>query len=165
MKKKINILLAVAVLSLWGIVGYRTYNNYFKPQKSDVSGISSSGTDNTFKLMKKDTFSMALLARDPFMGSQVSESKTVAKAFYKKTEGVSKEARLVSRLPKLMPPIQYYGYIKTRESKKETAVIKIGQSLKRLKQGEAFEGIKIQKVFKDSIIVRYGETFKTYPRA
>lgn len=165
MKKNINILLAVAVLSLWGIVGYRTYNNYFKPQKSDVSGISSSGTDNTFKLMKKDTFSMALLARDPFIGSQLHGNNTVDKSFYKKKAGVPNLTRPVKSLPKLLPPIQYYGYIKTQESKKETAVVKIGQSLKRLKQGEAFEGIKIQKVFKDSIIVRYGEILKTYPRA
>jgi hypothetical protein len=165
MKKKINTILIVAVLALWGVVGYRTYKNYFLPLQNERSELSERGNTAAFRITEKDTFTMETLERDPFQGrARLVVDRKVATSSGREKDRSEFTARSVAEDIKF-PSVQYFGYIKAHESSSETALIKIGSALKRLKKDQTFGGMKIHRIFKDSVIVKYGGMLKTCRRA
>ena len=63
--------------------------------------------------------------------------------------------------PTSWPEIQYFGYIKSGNSN-ELAVIKIDGKLQRLRKGEIKQGILVNSVFRDSVIVHFNKEKRTF---
>ena len=157
MKKKLNIVLLVIVFSLWGTVIYKYVNQYFGKTES----LSFTGTNNHAikkEILKKDTFDLKSLERDPFLNkTSATVRKPVAnvKRVYGKKEN-KKEIPKVSNFP----GIHYYGYIKDIDKKHETILLSVNGSFCKLQLNQDKDGLKVTALSKDSIKVKYNKEFK-----
>lgn len=159
MKKSVNYLLFLTVLSLWGIVGYKTYKNYFQQSNQTSSNFEEVQISNPLKLTEKDTFALLPLERNPFTANEhlkLSNSNAPKKTIIKVSTRKSADNPF--------PIIQYFGYIKSTASKEEIVLIKIDGALVRIRKGESHRGIKITKIYQDSVLISYGNFKKSYPR-
>ena len=120
MKKKLNIVLLVLVLCLWGTVIYRYLNQYFiKEQVLSQSNNSITVVEN--KILPKDTFELPKINRDPFHNTTKGEIKPpLRKTIPRK---VVKEDKLKAVYKNPFPKIQYYGYIKSNGKSQETILL------------------------------------------
>ncbi len=160
MKKKINIVLILVVLGLWGTVGYKAINQYFFPKNLiDITSVTYSG--NAIKIAEKDTFELKPIARDPFL------SRSLVVTEKPKTIAVRTVHRLsLPALPKEpkytapFPTINYYGYIKSTDKKEELVLLKINSKLNKVRLNDNIDGLIVKKIFKDSIQVSYNGEIK-----
>ncbi|MDD2987147.1 hypothetical protein [Flavobacterium sp.] len=148
-KKKINIILLIIVIGLWGSVTYRFAKPYFIA--NDIGTIAKSApTYSDTKMPFKDTFEMKTIQRDPFLNRLVN-NPTVSKVKYPLKTG-SPILKKEPTVKKPVPFIEYYGYIKSGSGQgKELIMIKNNGVLFKLKLGEEREGLKVLKIFKDSV--------------
>lgn len=154
-KKKLNIILLLFVLGLWGTVIYRYVSQYL--YKQEVIHLDSKQFFSfANQLHKKDTFEMTSVKRDPFLNQSfsVTENKTVKNSY--KPVRVAKKYFAVKEI--YFPIVEYYGYIKSNnEKKKELILIKSNGVLMKLKLEEEREGLKILRIFKDSIQISFNK--------
>lgn len=153
-KKKINILLIIVVLGLWGTVGFRTINRYFG---NDAVNLSSETQNRKISLKKinKDTFELKRIGRDPFLNKQFVEKPAfVASISYHAP--IRKAVKPSPTVPKPKfdmpwPQLQYFGYLKSNDL--ELVLLKIDSKLHKLKLNDEVNGLIVTKKFKDSIEV------------
>ena len=124
-KKKINIVLILVVITLWGAVAYRSVNQYFFPNQVYIAD-SYKQTNIDFKKVLKDTFQLNKIIRDPFLDissvqNTPSPNKVVKPQIFK--AAVKKEK--LPPAPIEWPEISYYGYIKSVNKNEELVMIKI----------------------------------------
>lgn len=153
-KKKINILLIIVVLGLWGTVGFRTINRYFG---NDAVNLSSEVQNREISLKKinKDTFELKKIGRDPFLNKQFVEKPAFAASvsYHAPIRKAVKPSPTVSK-PKFdmpWPQLQYFGYLKSNDI--ELVLLKIDSKLHKLKLNDEVNGLIVKKKFKDSIEV------------
>ena len=162
MKKKVNVFLIIAVVSLWAIVGYRIIGAYFFDVKNESVFLNDYGK-HQFKLIEKDTFKLLAVKRDPFLNKMVSE-KNEKKVEINAVIPIKKKINSIKKenLEIPFPVVHYYGYIKSEKKKDEMVILKINNQMKRLRRNETFIELKIVEVFKDSIKLSNGHQIKTF---
>ena len=112
-KKKINIILIIIVLSLWGTVGYRALNRQFTD--NEVILEKQSKLDNaTINQINKDTFKLEKINRDPFLNKQFQTAVAVPRPVISHYKAVKKT--VIPIIPKgdqnlRWPSLSYHGYI------------------------------------------------------
>jgi len=161
MKKKINILLLLAVLSLWGIAGYRFFKIFFlKPHNIVAAARNYTGA---VPLITRDTFVLNPVSRDPFLDRSQQEI-VPAKASLKSSgnrHAVFNKNIVV--MPLQWPAVSYYGYIKPAKNE-ELAMIKINNVLFKMHEKDSKESITLKKIYKDSVRIMYNKQLKTIMR-
>lgn len=164
MKKKINILLLVAVIGLWGAVGYRSVKLYFYTPEQTVDTFSISATTQ-FKKLEKDTFELQPLARDPFLGIRNnSKTRLIDKTNTVKYLRNVPKKKVVAIKP--FPTVSYFGYIEKNEAdNRELVLLKVNGKFVRLKANQSFEGLKVKKIFKDYIELSYNDTIRNIKKS
>lgn len=162
MKKRVNIILLLVVLTLWGTVAWRSLKNFIN-QPTEVENTTLYQSININKI-EKDTFKLEKLKRDPFLQKSIvtvvskvgypSNSKPITNSrkgnlsgFYKPT---AKKAE-----PSNMPIIKYVGYIKSTQQKEEMVILKINETIKRVAVGKKNSDVLIKKIYKDSVQIVY----------
>lgn len=162
MKKKVNIILLLVVLSLWGTVAWRSINNFFG-QESVAENSTLYQSININKI-QKDTFNLEKLNRDPFLQkSIVTSTANVSVVNYKKPQKTSQKNNLSGfykpaiekTAPSNVSTIKYVGYIKSTQQKEEMVLLKINDNLKRFVVGKKYNDIQVKKVYKDSVQIVY----------
>ncbi|WP_300570380.1 hypothetical protein [Flavobacterium sp.] len=154
-KKKINIALLIVVLALWGTVGYKTISQYFFSKELAFNDVKLN-TKLNFNQIKKDTFNLESIQRDPFLNnnSEPPTNTEVVKKVYLPKKVVSKP--VAAPKPVLQwPAIFYYGYIKSKDKTEELILVKIDRQLHKLRKNDQIDGLTIKKVFNDSIEVSF----------
>jgi len=154
-KKKINIILIIVVLCLWGTVGFKTVNRYIGSDE----GILNTKVQNreiSLKKINKDTFKLEKVNRDPFLNRQYREETAVQTpivyhAAIKKTPKPAAVPKVKSTIP--WPQLQYYGYLKSNNQ--ELVLLKIDSKLHKMKLNDEVNGLVVKKKFKDSIEVAF----------
>ncbi|KAF2342588.1 hypothetical protein [Flavobacterium tistrianum] len=160
-KKKINIILIIVVLGLWGTVGFRTINRYFGNSDVNLSP-EAHNSDISLKKVNKDTFELKKIGRDPFLNKQFVEKPAfVASVSYHAP--VRKAIKPSPAIPKPKfdmpwPQLQYFGYLKSNDI--ELVLLKIDSKLHKLKLNDEVNGLTIKKKFKDSIEVVFNSQSK-----
>lgn len=157
MKKKINIVLLVAVLSLWGTVLYKYVNQYFSKNELSVTRQQSTAK-GSYKVIAKDTFQLQAIARDPFLNIATAERKVV-------TGGSRVRRSIAPATPKVVvtrsfPTVQYYGYIKSVNNSKELMLMSVDGKFMKLKLNEDVAGFKVLKFTGDSVNVYFQKATK-----
>ena len=143
-KKTVYVLLP-AVAIIWGIVIYRVFSGLHSSNENYKMNTNFNTSVNTNSSVL-DTFSISANYRDPFLGRMISvNANSIQKNETPKVEKVIQQIK--------WPTIIYNGMIKNQKSKKELALVQIGGKDNIMKAGETAEGIKIQKIYKDSIEV------------
>ncbi|MFM9987832.1 hypothetical protein [Flavobacterium sp.] len=159
LKKRINIVLLILVLGLWGAIGYKTVNQYFFSKEQTISNVPSNMRFN-FSQFKKDTFNLEEIERDPFLNkSSITPDNSTVEKVYLKPKVINKP--IVK--PKLIinwPLVSYYGYIKSKDKTEELILVKIDNKLHKLRKNESVDGVIIKKVFNDSIEVFFNKERK-----
>ncbi|MEL1244914.1 hypothetical protein AAEO56_11620 [Flavobacterium sp. DGU11] len=157
MKKKINIVLIVAVLGLWGTLGYRYINNYFHDEEN-ISYMKSGNIPLKDIIAKRDTFTMVLLGRDPFLGHITVSREAEGRVHTHQIKG-PKPAKVKPNTE--WPDVKYFGFIKSGTNG-ELALLKIDGQLFKLHKGEAKNDLVVQKIFKDSVLVIYNKEKRVF---
>ncbi|KQX15062.1 hypothetical protein [Flavobacterium sp. Root420] len=164
-KKKINIILIIIVLVLWGSVFYKTINQYFFAKEIAVNTVYSSDKIE-FNQINKDTFALEKVSRDPFLNKQTHEVVSYPKKYHtNNTRAVTKKAKTVAIQPReliVWPPISYHGYIK--DSRGELVIIKINQKIYRLRKDALIQGIILKKISSDSLELDFNKERKIIKR-
>lgn len=144
MKKKINILLIVVVLGLWGTAIYRYLRGFFLSSEVSKNATEREFTDINDFLIKRDTFILRPVEHDPFFDRMITAQESVKPLRPYKPVTYSKKEQIV------WPVIEYFGYIKP-QSNKELILLKINNKLFRLRIFEQKDGVKVNKIYKDSV--------------
>lgn len=151
-KKKINIILIIVVLGLWGTVGFKTVNRYFG-DNSIITNTKTLTKDVSLKKIDKDTFELEKINRDPFLNKEYQDNPVPKPVTYhhpiKKTTPVIKIPKPVVNIN--WPALKYYGYLKSKDQ--ELVLLKIDSKLHKLKLNDPVNGLVVRKKYKDSIEV------------
>ncbi|MFB9108534.1 hypothetical protein [Flavobacterium gyeonganense] len=160
-KKKINIILILLVLGLWGTVGYRALYRQFSD--SEVTNIIQDQKYNvSIKQINKDTFELEKINRDPFLNRNFQ----VIVVPKKNTSEYSPKKQLQLAAPQKKkayiewPQINYFGYIGSKEKGEDIILVMINSELCKLKLNTPLKGITIKKRYKDSIEVYFNSDKK-----
>lgn len=153
-KKKINIILIIVVLGLWGTVGFKTINRYF----GDNTVISNTETHTktvSLKRIDKDTFALEKINRDPFLNKQFQEQAAPEK-LVSYHNPIKKVTPILIKKPIVnvnWPTLKYFGYLKSKDQ--ELVLLKIDAKLHKLKLNDPVDGLIVKRKFKDSIEVSF----------
>lgn len=156
MKKKINIVLILAVLGLWGTVVYKAVSQYLFPKEFVENATASTKSHFNSNLINKDTFHLEAIPRDPFLNKQY-QNPIVPKVFHPKSINKTVAQVIIPIVNKNWPTITYYGYIKSKEKNEELILVKINQKLHKLRKTDQVEGVTINKVYNDSIALYFNK--------
>jgi hypothetical protein len=162
-KKKINIILIIVVLGLWGTVGYRAINRQFSGDEMILEKENLHG-NTTINQINKDTFKLEKINRDPFLNKQFQTAVVAAPiktVFHNYTKPVKKAP--VPTVPKSdpnlrWPTLTYYGYIGSKNE--ELVLLKIDSKVCKLKVNDPLNGLIVKKRYKDSIEVSFNTQTK-----
>lgn len=150
--KKLTYLLICIVVAIWGIILYKILFN--EPADNGNPGfqqVKISHEPYDRYVVKKDTFVLKLNYRDPFGGKTtlpiVPESKVTAKEFMVPAKPVP--------LPVNWSAIKYAGYIINPNTKKTVSIVSVNGAERMIAEGESFQGLKLIKNKKDSILVSW----------
>ncbi|MHC0439233.1 hypothetical protein [Flavobacterium sp. 3-210] len=165
-KKRINIVLIIIVIALWGSVLYRTLYRYFSSQEITNNSTNISGNIK-FNQIHKDTFALEKISRDPFLNKQNQENIIRSQKEYIPKNVVTSQKPIVIAKPKIKqlivwPAISYHGYIK--DSKGELAIMKIDNKMYRLRKDALVNGISLKKISRDSLELNFNSERKIITR-
>ena len=159
MKKKVNIILLIAVLGLWGTVIYKYVSHFFLKNDIIITKAENYKID-AGKRIEKDTFQLAQIPRDPFLNNSIEEKKSPparANTEVKRAPIIEKPKKvIISTFPK----VKYYGYIKSKDSSKELLLVNVDGKVLKMNINEDKGGFKIIQFTKDSIKATYNKEVK-----
>ncbi|RKR09081.1 hypothetical protein C8C83_0681 [Flavobacterium sp. 90] len=161
-KKRINIILIIVVLALWGTAGYKALNRQFSGSNLLIEKRNQQVNIN-IKQIKKDTFKLEKIGRDPFLNKQFQTALIVPKRPTSNYVSVRKEVvtPTLKTDPNLSWPIlSYYGYFESKEKKQELVLLKVDSKLCKLKINTPYNGLIVKKKYKDSIEVYFNSERK-----
>jgi hypothetical protein len=157
MKKKLNIVLLVLVFGLWGTVIYKYISQYLVSNELVTNG-QQEISSNEITIKDKDTFDLKPLKRDPFLNKRYDFSNR--KKVFEANKRSIIHSPAINIQQKNFPEIKYFGYIKPLHGNGELFLIKVNGKLLKLKSNEVKEGVKVVKIFKDSIKVSFNDETK-----
>jgi len=151
-KKKKTYLLLVAVLGLWGTIGYRVIST-LNPEETVVVAENIS-VDFSPEKAKVNTFSITPIERDPFLG----------KLIRKGTKVKGNQGRKVKKpdLENPWPQIQYQGMVKKQNASSKIFIITINQQQHLLKKNQELKNIKLLKGDSKEVQVSFNKEVKTF---
>lgn len=150
-------ILVVVVLLIWGVIGYR----YFS------LGKTSKEVEREIKpqVLKDDVVPEEVVVLykpvlDPFLSTRSSKVKVTVSKRKASTTKSKRKNKLVKKL--IWPSIRYMGFIQKYKGKK-VALLKVNQRVVQLKeyQRDTAFGFRVQKVYKDSVVLGYKNNYKT----
>ncbi|NHF58991.1 hypothetical protein FK220_006550 [Flavobacteriaceae bacterium TP-CH-4] len=156
-RKKINTILIVAVVAIWGIVLYKFIASYLTdPDAGPIAEIPTKPAIAAIR--KKDTVTLNFPERDPFLGTVVTKSKPKAPAVRK---SVTRKPKSPSK-PVLWPKIEYLGFVKSSASKGRLGLVRIDGRLHRVNAGTEVNGLRIRKISKDALVIMNGKEERSF---
>jgi len=158
-KKKINIILILVVLVLWGTVGYRAINRQFTGNETILEKQNQLG-NITLNQINKDTFELEKINRDPFLNKEYQSVVPVTKTYAIHSPVKKTTVPVIAKpQPNLSwPALKYYGYLKSKDQ--ELILLKIDSKLCKLKLNDPINGLIVKKKYKDSIEVFFNAQTK-----
>ncbi|MFP9100749.1 hypothetical protein ACLI09_16995 [Flavobacterium sp. RHBU_24] len=161
MKKELNIILIIVVISLWGTVAYKYFKNYFFASTIESENIVANNYQNLE--IVRDTIAFQYLDRDPFLATpspSIAEGKnnnSIVKPKYKNAVVNPVQQEIIP-----MPEIIYYGYIKS--GTKEFALLKVNETLLRLQKQQVKNNIRVKSFSKNDLIIIFGGQEYTFAK-
>lgn len=141
-------LLLVAVVAVWGTIGYKLYSNMNTAvEKTTVIA----NTD--FKRIHAEKGEQRTIQpdyRDPFLGK-----------IYKKKVKKAPVKKVVKKAPVVFPPVQYIGIISGNIN---SFIIQINGRQEIFKKGQTFQGITLKKGNEKNIVIQFKGASKTMQR-
>ncbi len=152
-KKQKTYLLLLAVMAIWGILGFRIIKT-ISPSGPKSSDLPTTADFKPIKPKERDTFSILADYRDPFLGTL---PKLTTKRINKKPKSVNPS------LPE--KSITYSGLVNDQTSKQMIFFLDIDGQQVMLSKNETRAGVKLVSGNAENIRVRYNGLTKTIKRA
>ena len=154
--KKLLYILVPVVVMVWGVIIFKVIDAV----SDDEIPVLNRQTEVVTTKRPDVSYELALNYPDPFLGRSrrsVSKKATVKKKAPART-------RKKKEPPKVQAPdMRYNGRIENRESSDERHLISLNGSAHIISLGEVVEGVKLEKVFADSVLFRWNNE-KIYVR-
>jgi hypothetical protein len=153
LKNKKLLILSILVIGIWGVIGYRIYDQV---QEDTPATVRPSRTPMQ-TVAKTNTYTLSLSYPDPFLRQQV---KPVAAA--KKSVTPKVQRPVVAAAPSVIinwSLLQYMGMISNATRKKKTAIVRYNGNDYIVGEGEKIDGFNVLEVHADSI--RFGMDSQT----
>ncbi len=147
-KTKTYILL-VAVLGIWGIIGYKILSA-FGPEKEVLNDTFQVTAFKPKTSEEIDTFSVKTVSRDPFLGTLTKKKKPIVK-----------QKKVIPKPEFKWVPIIYHGAISNKSSKSQIFVVSINGKQHLMKIGQEVDGVKLKSAITKNIVVTYKGKRKT----
>lgn len=157
-KSLINKGLIAVVAIVWLLIGYRLVNNFFG--KSEIMEYQAPlETAMPENLLKRDTFQLSLLKRDPFLGTYAKSSKKS-----RNTATISNTP--IIRTPKTVqwPKIEYYGFVKSENNSSPLLLFKVNDKLHRIRKRGKIDELLVKEVYEDSVLIMNGSQKRIFAR-
>jgi len=158
-KKKALYILLPVTLVIWGGVIFRILSNPGDDDPLPVSG-EMTETDQPSVVNPKDTFKLFLDYPDPFLGRR-SQSKITEDTHRKSFSDI--KAGIIKK-PQKWPKIKYYGLVKNAKTNLRKVNLSIGQKMYLLNNKDRVDNLRLEKIYKDSVIVSLRHEYKTIHR-
>ena len=156
-KKYKNYALGTLVLVIWGLIIVRIVSHFKTDSYEPVVG-SETVISAGFKV-SKESFTIDGKYPDPFLknikSSEVVKQRSVSNEHFNQTK--------VSSIA-YWPAILYGGVVETSDKKQRLAIISIDQQNFLVNERDSISQIKILKVFRDSVRVRFNNVERTIAR-
>lgn len=162
MKKKVNIVLIVVIVVVYGGIAYK----YFRNATPQEQMITATPTGNELLIPEnireqEKVFILNLSNRDPFL-----DKKHTIRSNTRSIPSIpTKTKKLKTRkMPIDMnwPTITYLGFSKSNNQTKRTAVLRIDGKLYRKREGGMIDKMKIIKIANDSVYIGLNKKDKRY---
>jgi len=111
------------------------------------------------KIQKKDSITLHISDRDPFLGRSIVKKKN-------KMQPVKKVAKrpTTNLKPILWPKVQYLGFVKSKNSKGKLGLVRIDGKLHRVKQNAELSGLRIKRITDDSLVILNGKEERIFTK-
>ena len=155
-KKYLNSTLIVLLILIWGGVFYK----YFGSKKQSDGSLKVANLTQNYKhdyVIRKDTFQLKLIDRDPFGIS--GKIKRTRKTKTPITKPKKKLKPIVKKNP-VWPTITYHGFVKGQHKTTRLILVKINNKLYRKREREMVDDIILTKAYNDSLIVSFNKNTK-----
>ena len=153
MKNKKNIYFLVpAVLTVWGLLGYKIFSG-LNPTVQDTVTIELGNQFTPKSIKESDKFTINTNYRDPFLGTfEKKQKKTVTK---KRVPIVKKEL-----VP--FPSILYKGIVSPKGNNETVFLVNINGQQYFFKKKEIFNEVKLLKGNTQEIVLQFHKQRKTF---
>lgn len=145
-------LLLIAVLSIWGIIGFKIVST-INPNVPEVKQHEDRVAFAPKASIEVDTFSIQMSERDPFLGTLLV-----------KKQEVNKSVNSIGKEPLVWMSILYHGMVSKQDSKEKTCIISIDGQQQIMKIGQDMNGVKLLRATNTEILVSYKGARKTIPK-
>ena len=161
-KKKINIILLIVVLAIWGILIYRFIGGQFFSDTPELN-YQPTAINEQPVFTKKQAHEIAIHERDPFLSKHDYIRYHYQSHSGEKQSNNSNNKVVNSKVPVQWPMIKYLGFVKQKKSKKPLILLQIDNKFYRKRPNEKLiGGVKIMNFYKDSIKLQYKGLNKTF---
>lgn len=157
-KKILTVIMTAVVILIWGKL---VYDFISLKNGGDLPEITSSNLPSELEY-KTDNFDYQVSGeyRDPFLGkSYKKQNNSATKTLKTKKISVTKEN---TSMPIVWPKIIYQGKTKANAGNNGTAFLVVNGKSTLLKMGSTYQGIQIQELANDSIVLSYKKDIKTF---
>ncbi len=153
--KSVYVLLPVVAI-VWGLIAYRVVK-YVGPGNTEIASPPVAEVKFEPEKFEGDTFSILANYSDPFLGAPVPVKKITVVA--QKPKPVTKPA---PKPETPWPQVAFHGLIKNKDSKKTYALLTVNGKMKSFSEKDEWQGIKIIKADKDSVVLGYNKQKKSF---
>lgn len=159
MKKNLtNIALGIAILFIWGTIGYKIYQAT-TDSSNELIMAPISNTQKEVNLIPED-YKLLMNYKDPFTKKSVAAKKEKTSSYTPQTTSPKETlAPTKTKAPIKFPNIQYQGMIKNKITGNNTALLKIDGQLKQLRKGAHYNKVYLSEIWNDSIRLRLEGSF------
>lgn len=140
------------VIVIWGLLIYKIVDA-FSSESIDIAKTKRANF-KPLKGIQKDTFSLAPVETDPFLGTVYSKSKPTSQ---------NKNSTYKPKGEKQWPTIGYFGIVADKKSTSSVYIVSINGQQFLLKKGDTLQKLKIIKGSEENIFIRYEGHTKEFP--
>ena len=154
-KKKALYILVPVTLLVWGGILFKILSNFGGDDPLPINTILNEDIQN-MSVELSDSFELFLNYPDPFLGqsNQSSNTENTAQSFADIKDGILKN-------PQKWPLIKYYGHVKNTQTKSRRINLSINQKMYLLKTKDRVYDLRLERIYRDSIIVSMKYETKT----
>ncbi|OFX36396.1 MAG: hypothetical protein A2X08_14920 [Bacteroidetes bacterium GWA2_32_17] len=159
--KSVRYILIFLVVLVWGTIAYKLFS-YVNSDEDEIVSQNIPKQKNEQNTVS-DTFQLASNYRDPFLGKGNNSNNQNGNPNNQKVIKIVKQKEIpkVEKTIINWPKFSYQGIITNQKSKNQTGLLKINGKDFIIYQGNVINEVEINKLFNDSVIVKYAGELKT----
>ena len=150
--------LAIALLGVWGLVGYQLYQK-FGPKEEFIPAYHQSYQQT--EVQAAESFKLLVNYRDPFLEERLKKKRAATSAPTIVNVAPRKAIALAKKI--VFPSVLYKGNIKL-DNGREIALVNVDGKTLHLAEKENHEDLKMLRIYEDSIKFSFQGMDKVIPK-